>query len=134
MIDGERLVYELLQAAAPPGTQVLPESDLDVLGELPVWMFHTDSDGQSENGPGLWSFTLDVNVFGNGIDAAKQQARLCYDAIWSWMDDPAATVIDGVGWVSEVEDMSLFSRAGTPALTGRGVSQYAGSFALALRN
>jgi hypothetical protein len=133
LIDAEALVYTLL-TAANPGKRIVPETDTDALGELPLWQFNVLGDGQTGNSEGIWDVVLDINVFAAGIDAAKAEAKAAYQTVWSWHADPRSAVVDGVGWVSDVADISMFSRAGTPDLTGHNVSQYAGSFGLTLRN
>ncbi len=133
MIDAERLVYTLLTAIAPDGVRVAPETDSEVLGDLPLWQYHLLGDGQVANGPGLYTFSLDINVFAEGLDATRAQARLCHDGVHRW-ENPAAAIVPDVGWVADVADNSIFSLQGTPVITGRQVSQYAGSFDLALRN
>lgn len=133
MIDPDLLIYLLLDRAAPTGTRITPETDTEVLGELPLWQYHLIGDGQVSNGPGLYTVTLDLSVFAEGLDAARAQARVAYDIVHAW-ENPAVSIVPDVGWVSSVDDVSLFSLQGTPEITGRQVSQYAGSFDLALRN
>ncbi len=133
MIDADLLVYTLLKAAAPNGVRVPPETDTDVLGDLPLWQFNLIGEGQVNNGPGLYTYTLDISVFAEGLDAARAQARAAYDVVHRW-ENPAAAIVPGVGWVAGISDVSIFSLQGTPEITGRQVSQFAGSFDLALRN
>ncbi|WP_243063187.1 hypothetical protein [Humibacter sp. RRB41] len=133
LLDAEQLVYDLL-TRANPGKRIIPETDSDSLGDLPLWQFNVLGDGQTFNGPGEWDIILDINVFGNGIAAAKAEAAIAYQTVWGWASDPLSAIVDGVGWVSDVSDISYFSRAGTPDLTGLNVSQYAASFGLTLRN
>lgn len=133
MIDAELLIYTLLMAGAPEGTTVLPETDSETLGDLPIWTFYTIGDGQTANGPGMYDVALELSVFAEGIDAAKGGATILYDLVHSWDTNPASAVVPDVGWVQSVDDNSLFSRVAAPELTGSNVSQYAGSFALALR-
>lgn len=133
MIDADLLVYTLLAASAPEGVRVTPETDTEVLGDLPLWQFNLIGEGQVDNGPGLYSYTLDVSVFAEGLDVTRVQARLAYDLVHRW-ENPATAIVPGVGWVSDIRDVSIFSLQGTPQITGRQVSQYAGSFDLALRN
>jgi hypothetical protein len=133
VIDADLLVFTLLRAAASPTTRVTPETDTEVLGDLPLWQFSLIGDGQVDNGPGLYSFTLDISVFAEGVDAARAHARLAYDIVHRW-ENPAASIVPDVGWVASVSDVSIFSLQGAPQITGRQVSQYAGSFDLALRN
>lgn len=133
LLDAEKLVYTLL-TEANPGKRIVPETDTNALGQLPLWQFNILGDGQTSNDTGIWDVVLDLNVFGDGIDAAKAEAALAYQTVWAWHTNPAAAIVDGVGWVSDVADISLPSRAGTPDLTGHNVSQYSGSFGLTLRN
>jgi hypothetical protein len=133
VIDADLLVYTLLAAAAPEGVRVTPETDTEVLGDLPLWQYHLIGNGQISNGPGMYSYVLDLSVFAEGLDATRAQARLAYDAVHAW-EIPAAAIVPGIGWVTGVDDVSILSLQGTPEITGRQVSQYAGSFDLALRN
>jgi hypothetical protein len=132
-LDVDLLVYTLLRRIAPEGTAVTAETDSEVLGDLPLWTFSVIGDGQAANGPGLWSINLDVSVFALGLDAAKAAAGVAYDGIHRWGTDPASSIVPALGWVAAVDDNSLFSLQGSPEITGLHVSQYAGSFALALR-
>lgn len=134
MIDPELLVFTLLEAGKPDGWTIEPETDSESLDDLPLLTFNIIGDGQSSNGPGLYTVTLDLSVFTEGIDAAKAGAGVFYDLVHQWDENPITSIVDGVGWVQSVDDISLFSRMGTPEVTGHNVSQYAGSFALALRN
>lgn len=133
MIDAELLMSTLLNAGKPPGSTVQPETNLDSIEHLPLALFDVNGDGQTGNGPGLWFVTLDLSVIGDGIDQAKTTAGAFYDLVWSW-NEPGNGVVDGVGWVSDVSDISYFSRSPVADVNVRGTSQYDGAFALQLRN
>jgi hypothetical protein len=133
VIDAEKLVFTLLTAFAPTGRTITPETDSESIGDLPLWTYNLIGDGQVGNGPGLYQFALDISVFAEGLDAAKAESDLVYDGVHGWDTNPLSAVVPGVGWVQDVSDNSFFSLVGVPQLTGRLVSQYAGSFALALR-
>lgn len=135
MINAELLVATLLTPKATAmGARVVPETDTESLGQMPLWQFNLLGDGQNGNGQGIYAITLDLSVFAVGIDAAIAQATAAYDAVWGWDSDPLTAVVDGVGWVQQVDDISFFSRMGTPEMTGALVRQYAGSFGLSLRS
>ena len=129
MLDAELVVYTLMQRGLIgdlAGLLVVPETDNQSLAKLPLVQFSTSGDGQSANGPALFQVTLDLNLFTEGIDAGRRFSGLLYDLVWSWML-PGLGVVAGAGAVSEVYDISTFSRVGTPELTGHGATQYAGS-------
>jgi hypothetical protein len=133
VIDAELLLYTLLNAGKPPGSTVQPETDLDSIDHMPLVLFDVNGDGQTGNGPGLWFVTLNLSVIDNNLDAVKAVAGALYDLVWSW-NDPANAVVEDVGWVSSVEDLSYFSRSPIADVNVRGTYQYDGAFALQLRN
>lgn len=143
MIDAEVYLHQLLvrdvqeQLEEDETLAIAPDIDVNQLAHLPAVLFTVTGDGQVANGPGLWSFTLTLSVFGEGMDQAKRFARLLYDVVHHWDDRPDLTPIsiDGENtWVSELDDIDLFSRLSSADIDGRNVTQYVGSFALALRN
>lgn len=134
MIDAELLFYLLLNAGKPDGSTVRPETDLDSISELPLCLFRVGGDGQTSNGPGIWTVSLDLAVIAGSIDAAKPVVAAFYDLVWSWATDPDSAIVDNVGWVAEVSDISLFSLAPQPDVNVRDAAQYDGAFSLELRN
>jgi hypothetical protein len=133
VIDAELLLRTLLEAGKPEGVTIRPETDLGSIDELPLVLFRWRGDGQISNGPGLWAGTLDLTVLATGIDGGFTTARAIYDLVWSWDADPAAAIVTDVGWVSSVQDVSMFDRADGSVVDARGVEQFDGSFALELR-
>jgi len=132
MVDAEQLIYFLLRRDVPAEFAVTSEIDVDSTDNLPLVTFAIGGDGQSDNGPGLWHIVLDINVFGAGRGPAYDSALTVYDAVSAW-NDSAPAVLPGVGWVHSVNDVSLFSRLASANINGRNVTQYSGSFALAVR-
>lgn len=127
MIDAGSLIYGLLTADAPAGATVSAEVDVDAIDSLPTIMYSVSGSGQTSNGDGYWNVFLDLNVIGSPSNAFDIASAL-YDAVHAWVG-----VVREFGWVHEVTDISLFSTVPTPAVAGRQVVQYAGSFALSLR-
>lgn len=143
MIDAEVYLATLLARDAEedfdPGDVVLiaPDIDVDELAELPAVLWTLTGDGQTANADGLWSYTLNLSIFAEGMDAAKKWARFFYKLVHYWNDNPALTelVVDGdTIWVSTLDDIDLPTRQSSASIAGRNVTQYVGSFALALRN
>jgi hypothetical protein len=130
--------YDAISPQPVPRPYVAPGFSTDELdpGHFPAIIWHLTGSGQSSNGPGLWLYSLSVNIFGDGMDEAKGVMRTFYDLVHSWNDDPAGTVITVDGspvWVSSVDDNDLPSRFPSADIPGRNVVQYGGVFPLALR-
>jgi len=142
MIDAEAYLYELFtrdieDAGFDEDVTVAADIDVQVMDELPYWTFSVIGDGQQSNGDDLWSYTLTVSVFAEGMDATKNSARAMYDLVHAWDTDPGATQLTTGGdtiWVSSLDDIDLPSRLASAEIAGRNITQYTGSFGLALRN
>jgi hypothetical protein len=142
VIDPEAYFYQLLlrDVAAldlEHDVAIAPTIDIDQLEHLPSILFDYTSDGQSANGPGLWGFTLTLTVFGNGLDATKALVRQLYDLVQRWGEGGGHTALDideDRIWITSLEDSDLFTRTQSVLIAGRNVTQYVGSFALALRS
>jgi hypothetical protein len=142
VIDAEVYFHQLLvrDIAAldlEDDVAIAPTIDIDQMEDFPSILFEYSGDGQSANGPGLWGFTLTLSVFADGMDPAKALTRALYDVVRAWDADPASTVlaVDGERiWISSADDVDLFSRIASAQIAGRNVTQYVGSFALALRS
>lgn len=142
MIDAEVYLGKLLlrdaEASLEPEDElfIAPDIDVDQLSEFPALIWNITGDGQIANGDGLWTFTLNVIFFAEGMDAAKKWARFGYDLVHFWDDRSDLTELEVDGepvWVSFVEDIDLPTRQASADIDGRNVTQYSGSFALALR-
>lgn len=132
LIDGEALVYALMQRDAPEGSVTDSELDVDTIDALPATIYSLSVEGQTRNGRGLWPATLTLNHFGGDRDTAWREAAAWYASVHLWpfapMPDPS------VGWVSSVDDVDAPSKDSTSAIEGRGITQYTGVYALLLRN
>lgn len=133
LIDDEQLIYKLLQTTAPEGSTVIADLDVDSIEDLPCITFVVTGEGQTGNGPGLWDATLLVNVFADD-DTAFTVCKALYRGIHLW-EHPDHGFIEGIGAVEEVGDVSKFSRLVSGVqMIGKSVTQYSGTFGLALRN
>lgn len=131
MIDAETLLYTLLGRDKPLGTQLSENVDQYSIEEFPFINYSVAGLTQNANGDGLWSVFLDLNVFDDEGNAFSVASSL-YDSIHLW-DTANDGIVPGVGWVAQVTDISAFSQVDNPLIQGRTVTQYAGSFALLLR-
>lgn len=143
MIDAEVYLATLIQRDTEedlePDEEVFIAPDLDVnqLAQMPALLWTLTGDGQVANGDGLWSYTLTLSVYAEGMDAAKKWARFFYNLVHYWDEHTELTELEVDGdtlWVSTVEDIDLPTRQSSADIDGRNVTQYVGSFALALRN
>lgn len=134
MLDHEMLLWELLKRDLPAGTYFSPETSIAAGFEipLPAAIYSLVNNGQTQNGPRLWTGQIDFQILGEP-DPAWVLASSLYDILHAWADTQTG-VIAGVGWVQDVSDISAFSRPTSTNIVGKGVTQYAGSYALALRN
>ena len=140
MIDHETLIWSLLTRDMPMGAYFDSETNIAEDFELPMpaLIYSLSNSGQTQNGPNLWTGQLDVTILGKPADAWAR-ASAVYDMVHGWATNG---VIPDVGWVQDLTDISAFSQQSfskssrTPSvnIVGKGVNQYAGSFALALRN
>lgn len=140
MIDAEVYLNLLLTrdyaALGVDADTITPDLDVDELDRLPAVTWNVVGAGQVANGGGLWSFILNMNFFGDGMDEAKASAKTGYDLVHGWDNDPTVTVlpVDGADtWVSALADQDIPTRLGRAVIDGRNVVQYAGSFAIDLR-
>jgi len=140
LLDGEQVVNALLIRGLPEEIDIAADLDVNSIDELPCLTYTLNGDGQSENGPGLFTYTLTLSAFGDGLDQTFALAKAVYACVWSWDQDPQLThVINDetnrlIGWVEDVEDVSSFSRVGSVDMVGKLVTQYVGVFSLTLRN
>lgn len=131
LLDADTLFQTLLTRLAIPGATVEADLDVDSFDEVP-FITHQSIIAQDNNGPGLWTVTLSVNLFIGPENPFPTVASL-YAGIWSW-NLPLEGVVDGVGSVSEVIDGSAFSRLGAAQMLNKVVTQYVGSFELAVHH
>jgi hypothetical protein len=103
---------------------------------LPLVMFAVNVGNAipgSVSPPGAWEGSLDLTVFADTIDRAREISGEVYDAVWTW-DDPFGVnhIVPGLGHVGEITDQTVFSRTGTVDLPTFSQTQYDGSFGLQL--
>lgn len=134
MIDHETLIWSLFQRDLPEGTYFSSETNIadGFQIPLPAVIYSLVNNGQTGNGPHLWTGQIDVQIIGEPAPAWVL-ASTVYDILHAWADLQTGVVVD-VGWVQDVTDISAFSRPTSTNIVGKGVTQYAGSYALALRN
>src|SRR6185312_9257338 len=122
MIDAGSLFYTLLTRDTT--MKVAHEVDVDTIDNLPTCTYNWSGSGQTANGDDLWEGFLDLNLF-DLRESAFDNASALYDLVHAW---PTGAVTE-FGWVTLVTDQSMFSLVPDPAVAGRQVVQYAGSFA-----
>jgi hypothetical protein len=139
MIDAEKLIYDLLTRDLDDGVTVMPAIDVDVMDTLPLVTFHVTVGQAIDNSspPQGWVVTLNLDVFDDDLDDAKNLSFALYDVVWAWGNgfaNPPA-LIEDVGGVAHdsVDDNSIFTRVLTVEVESKRVTQYAGSFELTLR-
>lgn len=128
MIDAGSLFYSSLVRDLDSSVTVVAELQLDTIDNFPTVSFSWSGAGQTGNGTELWFGFLDLNVF-DDVNSAFGNASAVYDLVHAWPNQVAE-----FGWVESVTDQQMFSPVPSPVVAGRQVVQYAGSFALALRN
>jgi len=124
-----------LFAAAP---WCSPDIDIDTLDNFPAVTWNILADGEAANGPGLWYFVLNLNLFGNGMDQAKALMRVMHDIAEAWDADTATTAINVDGddvWLSGVDtDRDIPTRLPAAIIDGRMVVQYSGGYGIGVRS
>ena len=139
MIDAEAVIYQLLVRDLPDDVTVRPAIDVDAMDVFPMVTFHVNVGQAVDNAspPRAWTVTLDLAVFDDDLDDAKDLSFALYDIVWAWGNGFSAppAIVDDVGGVSHdsVEDNSIFTRILTLDIESKQVTQYAGSFDLILR-
>lgn len=132
LLDNDGLFNTLLSAIAIEGENVGAELDEGSYAGIP-YISHFSTAAQDLNGPGGWAGTLTVNIF---VDAADgfAVARRFYAGIHAW-NEPGVGVIPGIGGITEIGDISAFSRiGGVVQMEAKSVVQYTGSFEYAATN
>jgi hypothetical protein len=132
VIDAETILDTLLQRDKDDAWTVKQNADQNSIASFPFITWDLNLAGQISNGPGLWNGQVDFNVFGD-VQEIFEVVSALYDLIHAW-DDTNTGIVDGVGWVSRVDDVATFSSVSEPVIGGRTVIQYAGSAAIQLRN
>lgn len=138
LLDGDQLIYTLLQRDKANDETVERDLDVDSIDDTPYTTYRLSMEGQTGNGPGLWAAHLTLNLYvesGEGFDRASRWYRAVHD--WSGFDgngDPRGLVAS-VGAIEEVEDSSVFARIGPAVpMIGKFITHYVGSFDLILRS
>lgn len=146
MIDAEVYLQTILvrdtEEDLEPGDgeiAIAPDLDVDELnGNYPALLWTITGDGQAANGNGLWSYTLTLSVYAEGMDQAKKWAKFFYNLVHYWDERDDLTEIDlpdgDTIWVSGVGDIDVPTRQSSADIRGRHIVQYVGSYALALRS
>lgn len=131
LLAATKLVDELLTAGVPLGWSVAAELGVDSIDKTQYVTHDVSSDGEANNGPGLYEVTLTVNLY----DKAATLLASCdtLDAViqgWTL----GGGVIPGVGVIHSVDDISLLTPARGSAMLGKGIRQATGIYALTITN
>ncbi len=120
----------------PAEVRLQQDADIEVLGELPLVLYSVTA-VQDGNGPGLYTADLDLTflVEGDGFEIVSA----FYDLVHAWDDNntgflaPVGYNLPNLGWVNSLLRETGISRTNQLEVPSRTVTQYAGSFTLALR-
>lgn len=126
LFDNDQLFNTLLFQIADDSETIGADLNTDSFGLSP-FITHFSTAAQDQNGNGLWTGTLSVNIFADTAIAFSVAQRF-YAGIHAW-NEPGAGVLPGVGGINEIRDLSAFSRIGDAVLMEtKAVVQYTGTF------
>lgn len=132
LLDADLLFQKLFRDATAPEVTVIGDLDTGSYAEIPI-LTHYSSIAQHPSGNGLWIVTLTGTVIAetsNAFDIARDM----YKTVWAW-HSPLEGIVQGVGAVESVEDISAPSRVGGEAqMEAKSVVQYTGSWSITARN
>lgn len=134
-VDAEELLVALTQQSMPD-YEVRAEPDVDTVDVLPLIIVNP-GDGQSvENQRGMaWVWNTHFSVIGQTHEQASNVADELHRQIDKWADswDPNVGTIVGVGAITNIDDISLFSRTATTLTPAGGLTQFDGTFSITIR-
>jgi hypothetical protein len=135
-VDAEELLVTLV-AASLPEAEVRAAPDVDTIDVLPL-IIVSPGQGQSvDSQRGLgWVWQTHFSVLASEEEAASTLADKLYETIYSYANswDPTVGRIVGVGAITNVEDISIFSRTVTTVTPAGGLTQFDGTFAITVRH
>lgn len=134
-VDAEHL-FVALTSQAMPDCEVRAEPDVDTVDVLPL-IIVSPGDGSSVEGQrGIaWVWQAHFSVLGNSHEQASDIADDLLEKIDGWANswDPTVGTIPGVGAITNIDDISLFSRTATSLTPAGGLTQFDGTFAITVR-
>lgn len=134
-VDAEELLVALT-ANAMPACDVRAEPDVDTVDVLPLIIVNP-GDGQSVEGQrGLaWVWQAHFSVLAETHEGASTVADELLQKIDGWANswDSTTGTIVGVGAITNIDDISLFSRTATSLTPAGGLTQFDGTFAITVR-
>lgn len=135
-VDAEELLVGLV-AASMPTADVRAAPDVDSVDVLPL-IIVSPGQGQSIGSQrGLaWEWTTHFSVLAATEEDCSELADKLYEELYKYADswDPAVGTIAGVGAITNVEDISIFSRTVTTVTPAGGLTQFDGTFAITVRH
>ena len=134
MLDADLLIRALLVAAVPELSPT-PEIEGGKVGLTPTLRFHVLAIRAVSNSPGkpkAWTATLTLTVIAKGLSALNKACSDSYDAVWAWDDAfvGAGRAHPEIGYVSNISDISAFSRAPRSDVTASEFRQASATFSL----
>lgn len=135
MLDLELLAYRLLTRSLGDACKVQPAHEVgDTIDHLPLVLFQVTGGNAVDGSPSppfAWDTNLELNIYADGLDAAKALTVIVYDAVWSW-DDPFAELgIDyTLGHVTAISDQAIPTRVASVDYDGHNLTQYNGVWSM----
>lgn len=135
-VDAKQLFTTLLRAKVTEYTdsdpiKVMTDPDADAVQHLPYVVLSVNGGRMVTNGPGGWSWIVTLSVVADNEETASDIADFLYESMYQFHG--MAGVVEGVGWVSQVEDLSLPDRTGVSTSPAGDLYQYTGSWTTIVR-
>jgi hypothetical protein len=115
---------------------VRAEPDVDTVDSLPLIIVSPGQGSSVEGQRGMaWVWQSHFSVLGQTHEQASDIADELQRKIDAWANswDPTTGTIVGVGAITNIEDISLFSRTATTLTPAGGLTQFDGNFAITVR-
>ncbi|ALJ22043.1 hypothetical protein [Microbacterium sp. No. 7] len=137
MLNHTRLFQTLLTAVGNThgAGGVAADLDVDTIDHIP-FITHSSQAAQNRNGPGLYTVSLDVNIFLDHRETPFSFVQDIYDSIHAWVEHPFDTgTAPGVGAVTSIDnENSAFTRVTAGVhMTNKLVTQWRASWELTAR-
>lgn len=134
-VDAEELFVKLTKQAMPD-CEVRSEADVDTVDVLPLIIVNPGQGQSVEGQRGMgWVWSPHFSVLAQTHEEASDIADQLLEQIDGWANtwSPTAGTIEGVGAITHIDDISLFSRTATTLTPAGGLTQYDGSFSITIR-
>jgi hypothetical protein len=111
--------------------KLVTDPDSDIVLHLPYVVLATNGGRMVSNGPGAWDWIVTLSVVADEEEVASDIADYLYESMYQLkgMDG----YVEGVGWVSGVEDLSLPDRTTVSTSPAGDLIQYTGSWTTIVR-